>query len=186
MKNLIFCLGLIVSVFFLACEKDPIEPVIDQNPEVPTNQDSPENPQTTGTNDTNSIEYYFNRFEQEAINRGFDINLAALGIIYNFEDIEQEFVAGSCTYNSHSPNQVTIDTEFWQIAPNAIKEMVVFHELGHCVLGRDHREGRDTDGFCISIMRSGDGSCKDGYNSQTKDYYMAELFNEFYFNELFN
>jgi len=185
MNRLVLSSLLLLSVFFIACEDDPIEPAINQTNNSPSNPSS-NSTQTNSTNDTNSIEYYFNKFEQEAYEQGFSIDLAAQGINYKFEDIEQEFVAGMCTYNSHEPNQITIDREFWQKASNSLREMVIFHELGHCALGRDHREGHDADGFCISIMRSGDGSCRDGYNSQTKTYYMSELFNDLYFNELFN
>jgi len=186
MKIRITNLAFILSVFLVACEKDTFDPSGNQPPQAPINQDSPVSNPSNENSNINSIQYYFDLFEEEAFKKGFNIDLEALGIYYTVENIEGEFVAGSCTYNSHAPNKVTIDTDFWQNSTQSAKEMVVFHELGHCVLGRDHREGRDTDGFCISIMRSGDGSCKDTYSAQTKEYYMLELFNEFYFNELFN
>jgi hypothetical protein len=54
--------------------------------------------------------------------------------------------------------------------------MVVFHELGHCYLGRGHSEETHPNGVCKSIMRSGNGGCFDNYNSTTREAYLDELF----------
>ena len=91
-------------------------------------------------------------------------------------NIPAESVAGQCNFYSHSPNHVIIDSEFWSRASDNFKEMIVFHELGHCILNRDHREGRTNSGFCVSIMRSGELPCRDAYTDVNKPYYVEELF----------
>ncbi|MEL6864757.1 MAG: hypothetical protein AAFP19_10070 [Bacteroidota bacterium] len=119
---------------------------------------------------------YFQRFEQEGRERGLDININDLGITGEISVIGEGHVAGQCTYSSHHPNHVTIDEEFWERASDLYREFVIFHELGHCYLFRDHRETATANGRCISIMRSGLGDCQDYYLPTTRDIYIDELF----------
>ena len=106
----------------------------------------------------------------------FDLKeLNILGII---ENIEEEGVAGHCKYGDHIDNEVTIDSDFWSRTNNVLREFVVFHELGHCVLLRDHDESVSDDGTCESLMRRGVQDCRDNYNSSTREGYLNELFSE--------
>ena len=98
---------------------------------------------------------YYARFEQEALERGFVFDLRQLTITGVIEEIDDDGVAGQCNYHSHQPNHVIIDQEFWSRAGDRGREFVVFHELGHCVLARNHREATFSNGTCRSIMRSG-------------------------------
>ncbi len=122
------------------------------------------------------LQAYFDRFENEGAKRGLDIDLAADGIIGKIEAIDQEHVAGLCMYSSDAPNEVTIDLDFWNSSSALWREFVVFHELGHCYLDRDHREDQHANGTCVSLMRSGLGDCFDNYNSNTREQYLNELF----------
>ncbi|MBK8388607.1 MAG: hypothetical protein IPL23_04675 [Saprospiraceae bacterium] len=141
-----------------------------------TSQDSLE----TGTyaNVDRALWQHFKAFEDEAASRGFSINLNQLKIRANISEISENGVLGQCQYNSHLPNQVTIDKTFWNRSSELYKEFVVFHELGHCVLDRNHKEDKDSRGRCLSIMRSGLGDCLDAYSSVNRTYYLNELFNE--------
>ncbi|MEL6124666.1 MAG: hypothetical protein AAFR14_13205, partial [Bacteroidota bacterium] len=56
------------------------------------------------------------------------------------------------------------------------REYIIFHELGHCVLFRDHVDACFANNTWTSIMRSGHGSCFDNYTSRTRPYYIDELF----------
>lgn len=118
----------------------------------------------------------FIAFEDEAAERGFNIDLRAAGITGFIEEIEERHVAGRCNYNFRQPNRVTIDEQFWNRSSNSFREMIVFHELGHCFLFRDHEERILSNGACASIMRSGNGSCLDNYNLRTRENYIDELF----------
>ena len=121
---------------------------------------------------------YFSDFEQEALERGFRIDLNALDIVGIIDEIDQNNVAGQCSYSSHFPNRITLDETFWNNSGSNFREFVVFHELGHCVLGRGHDESTDARGFCQSIMRSGTLGCRDRYNITTRENYLDELFFE--------
>jgi len=120
---------------------------------------------------------YFELFEVAAAAQGLSIDLTAEGITGIIEDLEEDQVAGQCTSYSHAANHVTIDTDFWNRASDNFKEMIIFHELGHCYLDRGHREGQLESGNCISIMRSGIEPCRDAYSNLNKAYYIQELFN---------
>jgi len=123
-----------------------------------------------------SLQDYFDRFEAEGIARGYDIDLAAANIMGQIEEIDEEHVAGQCSYGGGHPSEIVIDAAFWNVASDLLKEMVVFHELGHCYLHRGHEEGIFSNGTCQSLMRSGVEDCQDNYTGQTREYYIDELF----------
>ncbi len=121
---------------------------------------------------------YFEAFEREAAERGLDYDLVDLGIVGVIEEISEEHVAGTCTFGGSDPHLVRIDRTFWNNSTPIIKEFIIFHELGHCVLLRDHLEACDPNGFYISLMRSGLGDCRDNYTANTRERYTDELFLE--------
>ena len=120
---------------------------------------------------------YFQRFETEGMNRGIAVDLNTFGISGEIVDIPGNGVAGQCQFGSHITNHVSIDQNYWNRANDINREFVVFHELGHCFLLRDHTEGQFNNGVCASIMRSGLGPCNDAYTIENRSYYLDELFN---------
>ena len=124
---------------------------------------------------------HFTNFENEAAARGLDIDLAASNITGDIEEINEEHVAGRCSFSGSrvTPNAVTIDRTFWERSGNLFREFVVFHELGHCFLGRGHEEGINANGTCVSLMRSGLEDCRDNYRTSTRAEYIDELFEPF-------
>lgn len=121
---------------------------------------------------------YFQRFEDEAAARGLKVDLADAYITGYLSDISTSQVIGQCSYSSNNPHRVTIDKPFWNQASDLAREFVVFHELGHCYLDRVHDESMDARGICLSIMRSGSGTCRDIYNAATRSGLVSELFAE--------
>lgn len=127
---------------------------------------------------------YFERFEEEGRERGIEVDLRAQKITGMIQSLGEDDVAGQCTYSPTRPNHVVIDLGFWTNATNQAREFVVFHELGHCELLREHREASFTNGTCLSIMRSGLGSCRDNYNVRTRESYLDELFDPNFANQI--
>jgi len=150
-----------ILIFFAACQP---ELSLEMNP----------NPQYEGVDER--LWKYFESFETAGKNRGYDIDIAALQITGEIKEIEEEHVAGICNFNYRSPNHVTIDLEFWDQSPEIYREMIIFHELGHCYLNQDHREAVLDRNICSSIMRSGTEECYDNYTLNTRSYYLDELF----------
>lgn len=68
---------------------------------------------------------------------------------------------------------VQIDREFWTGASQTTKEVIIFHELGHCVLFREHLDTWNK-GIATSIMYPYIES--DYMYSNNWNYYMYELF----------
>lgn len=83
---------------------------------------------------------------------------------------------GSCRPNSR-PKIITIDSVAWRILSSRAKEMLVYHELAHCLLNRQHENSVLALGECKSWMRSGNTGCSiNSANSRWREYYVDELF----------
>ena len=123
-----------------------------------------------------ALQPYFLKFEQEASLRGVTIDATFDEIEATIENINDGNVVGQCRYNSHYPNEIRIDRQYWQKAGTLGREYVVFHELGHCYLDRGHSEASTVNGTCISIMASGTGTCHNRYSASTREAYLDELF----------
>jgi len=120
---------------------------------------------------------YFQTFEEEAKARGFEIDLNEAIITAHISSINGDNVAGQCSRPNVLTNDIVIDESFLLgNASSLLKELVVFHELGHCFLQREHREDAYPTGTCISIMRSGLEDCRDNYTSGFRSIYLDELF----------
>ena len=74
-------------------------------------------------------------------------------------------------------SRVVVDKGHWDNLSLLDRELLVFHELGHCVLDADHREGTRSNGCPDSIMTAGDlrHEFKDHCYPQDFEYYWDEL-----------
>ena len=122
------------------------------------------------------LQDYFDRFVDEAAARGLDVEYATSQVDAHIGDISQENVIGTCSWDQTHVHTVTVDENYWHSANDMQREFVVFHELGHCVLGRDHRDFSDTNGNCASIMTSGTGDCRIIYTQNNRTRLLDELF----------
>ena len=161
--QLIWCAFLLVGLG--ACTEDE-ELLVEVVPEAPVGY--------PGVDE--SLWPYFDRFEEEGQRRGVAVDLRSARISGQLQEIAKERVLGQCNYQRNNHNRVTVDESFWESGTDRGREFVVFHELGHCFLLRDHLETAAADGACASIMRSGTGRCRDNYNRFTRETYLAELF----------
>lgn len=152
MKSPFYCLLLLLGMVLASCEKE--EEIFVEG----------------------ELRAYFERFELEAAARGITFNFEEDRIEGYLEDIEETNVSGKCQFNSVYPDRVTIDANFWGSASDLEKEFVVFHELGHCFLEREHTEEATNGGVCKSIMHSGTGTCRNAYSNMTRSNYLDELF----------
>ncbi|MCB0632332.1 MAG: hypothetical protein R2824_19250 [Saprospiraceae bacterium] len=121
---------------------------------------------------------YFDRFQEEGAARGVTVDFVAAQLSAVLDDIAEPNVSGQCYYNGGDPNRLVIDRAFWSQASDIKREFVIFHELGHCYLGRSHLDTANPDGTCVSMMHSGLSGCRNAYNSWTRSAYLDELFLE--------
>ena len=122
------------------------------------------------------LQPYFDRFEVEAAARGLTIDLVALKISGDIRLISASQVIGECIHTDKEPNTVVVDVVYWNGANDLEKEFLVFHELGHCALNREHIDDSDANGDCVSMMTSGTGLCHINYTEATRDALLDELF----------
>jgi hypothetical protein len=120
------------------------------------------------------LQPYFDSFVQEAQKRGRTLTLDQINGIIGA--VDEKNVAAKCQTLSSGHKNVLVDQTFWFGASSSLRELVVFHELGHCALGRTHTDAAKADGSCASMMQSGSGTCKIDYNTRNRSAYLDELF----------
>lgn len=119
---------------------------------------------------------HFSAFEDEASRRGITVDLTSAGITGKIGNTLGPEV-GHCNFDSNQPSSITIDSVVWYGATDLAHESIVFHELGHCYLGRGHDNSANPLGECISIMNTGNHKyCNFIYTEENREAYLNELF----------
>ncbi len=113
----------------------------------------------------------YENFFLEANNSGIRIGPSKITIIFgNPKSKENPNAIGIC---SHEDNLIVIEKQTWDKYDARDKEQLLFHELGHCLLNRDHCSLKDSDNI-VSIMYP-NMLPSDLYKSKRKAY-IDELF----------
>jgi hypothetical protein len=97
---------------------------------------------------------YVQRFADDAQAQGNDVSARLspdLQIQFGSLDAYGSGVIGLCE-TSGSMRQVTFDPDFWDQVSETQRQLLVHHELGHCVLYRAHRSELLSSGAYASIM----------------------------------
>jgi hypothetical protein len=123
-----------------------------------------------------SVQPYVYSFISEAAARGVNINMGDTKVLVMpiKANNSNNLTAGIC--GMAWGNIVIIDSEFWSFYDSYTKEDVVFHELGHCVLKREHCDAKTKDDKYISMMRTTIPHDND-YIERRKEY-IDELFSK--------
>jgi len=127
---------------------------------------------------------YLQRFETEASKRGRTFDVQTEGLIIEFAELDDN-KAGLTHYED--PIRVEIDQTYWNnisktAGADLMKENLIFHELGHGLLGRGHLNSTLENGDWKSIMCGGEmvneREWNINYRGVRRNYYIDELFNE--------
>lgn len=125
---------------------------------------------------------YVDRFYYESEQRGVRLYgkylQASIGNIQEIHGFENSpGVVGLCQIGD-GPNTVTISSAAWSNTETDLDARVtlVFHELGHCILGRGHRSDVAVGGKPASIMNPFWLQSK--WFTPNQDYYLDELFQD--------
>jgi hypothetical protein len=167
MKKYLLFFALILP---LACQKQTVEPNIYQIDK--------------------ELEPFLQTFLEEGKKRGIEIKLENLIMIFG---TSTEDICGKCNKkDSNGQRTITIikDQICWINAAKENQEALIFHELGHCLLNRLHRDNRFPNGADVSIMNSKSygpyepcaydlgGNNSNCNKTSRRSYYMDELFDE--------
>lgn len=132
------------------------------------------------------VEPYVERFREAARQRGQTI--PADNLILTFGTTKSPAACGQCLRQAGRTPRITLSTtaSCWKDAGAEEREALVFHELGHCWLNRDHRDDRFPNDAYASLMNAGDVTvyavCRYPINNDACDkrprrpYYHDELF----------
>lgn len=123
---------------------------------------------------TEELEILVNSFADECSKRGLKVDVSSKSLLVGFGRVESK--AGSCKPNSY-PKIITIDSTVWRFLSPQVKEMLVYHELAHCLLDKKHNNEVFKFGECKSWMRENDSTCSiNTINSAWRAYYINALF----------
>ncbi len=130
-----------------------------------------------GSNIPKEVDVYLNSFVREAELRGHDFSNIRQGLIIKFTDLPYNKAGSSQSFLFRKT--IKLAPLIWKQMNDRQREMLVFHELGHCVLGRQHKNDELLLGECASIMKEGgENTCVDNVFSESwRRYYIDELFN---------
>lgn len=118
------------------------------------------------------FEEYVTLFEERSSEIGSPLKVADL--VIEFGDLANPRERGACEIIGDQTPRVIISRTKWEKLDEASRRQLLFHELGHCVLFREHQEGRADTGIPLSLMHP---YAIDSYTySQFEDYYTEELF----------
>ncbi len=125
------------------------------------------------------LEQYIIKFAEEGNKRGMNLVIDDLIVEYGFNlEADGTEAAGLCHYETDDmAPRIELDTTSlnWT-AHEYSREMLVFHELGHCILNRPHLETRFINDNYKSMMKGNGDPIFAGFNLFKRDYYIDELF----------
>ena len=116
-------------------------------------------------------------FELTAAAKTGDPTFRIGDIPINFGDPENEQFQGVCFVYSSGEKEIIIRKSWWDGASGLARESLIFHELGHCALNRDHHN-ETVEALSRFFKTSMMNSVIVGPNDylQFKDEYHEELF----------
>lgn len=115
---------------------------------------------------------YIDRFVTEAKIRNVVVNIQFLTIIFTDEVkmTPQGYQFGYC-----EEGVITLVKSYFLAQTDVNKEVVLFHELGHCILKREHVDGVSELKIPESLMIV-DPTLVTSYYEQNRNFYLNELF----------
>ena len=117
---------------------------------------------------------FLNSFDEAATERGVSIDLSSV-TLYLSEEL-QTAIHGQCIQYASGKSEIRIRRQYWNSASFWEKELLVYHELGHCILQRSHDDSTDDMGHCESIMRTSASTCRLEYSAGNREIWLDELF----------
>lgn len=126
--------------------------------------------QNTSQFSISGFESYYGTFVGKTNTSSNNI-IIQLGDLSNYDPSSGLYYIGLCSYGQNPT--VTIDQGYWSTASEIDRQELIDHELGHCILGRQHRNDTLPNGNPASIMNAYHFS--GAVMNQSSEYYYHEL-----------
>lgn len=104
-----------------------------------------------------AFDSYISDFEQLGKTLDGDVNFVVGDIPVNFGDIKNPEFQGVCYSYSDGSKEIIIRKSWWDGHTDDYRRSLIYHELGHCRLGREHLDDtREVNGetLKVSMMNS--------------------------------
>lgn len=161
MKNLYLTTCALVLLFAFACQKNSTpQPIVNQDIDP-------------------AFEPYWQSFKDEADARTLNPAIYEQDISIQF-GVLGERIHGQC--NEIGGDSITISRVAWDTLDETKREILIFHEIGHCQMSRHHEQGGSY--FLNYVVAhtlmipslSGSDAVFDPYSPKWREYYIDELF----------
>ena len=118
---------------------------------------------------------YIALFKLEAEKRGVQIPyLPRKFKTYFVKNLQKKYGAIGICHFEDGYIKVLIDWQHWRKASYYERELLMFHELGHCVFDFEHDNRTDKDGNPVSIMHAHENFAS--LYASRRDYYLNEFY----------
>lgn len=97
------------------------------------------------------FEKYVSSFEAESKLRGINIDASKRSLKIEFANMASNHRAICHSGFLENPT-ITVNPSNWSNQNESGKKWIMFHELGHCLLGKGHNSDLSSDGEPVSIM----------------------------------
>lgn len=125
------------------------------------------------------------QFQREAQEHGVAVEMAGLTVAFgDFEAKSSGVTLGSCRGAGSENPRVKINSASWPKLSQSARKEVIFHELGHCILVRAHKDDVASTGFAKSLMAR--SILSERLFVQNEDGYLRELFTQADFTPTFD
>jgi hypothetical protein len=121
--------------------------------------------------DAPAVDPYYERFK--TLGKTYGASFVNDSVKFSFGALIGPAI-GLCSYSSAGNASVQFAERAWRGGSDTFREMLSFHELGHCMLGRAHKNTRRSDGRPDSLMTS--WMMDEGIYTANRDEYLKELF----------
>lgn len=119
------------------------------------------------------FESYVDAFQASSNAHGRNITVEEL--IIQFGTTASANADATCYRGGSETPKIVVDPNRWEQMPEEQRTALLFHEMGHCVLNREHKSGPMDSGGCPgSVMNpyTLSATCFSGH----RDHYEEELF----------
>lgn len=125
----------------------------------------------------NTFAPYVAQFEAYGKSISNNDNFSVGDVIVNFGVPEENAFQGVCYIYSNDAREIIIRADWWNNASDSDKESLLFHELGHCRLDREHDDSTEVianQSVKLSMMHT--VIVLGGQYSNHRSGYLTEMF----------